>query len=877
MKQLTTILLLGLLVAPVAQANTLTVTSTADSGVGSLRAALASAANGDTIDATGVSGTILLTSGELLVRQSVSILGPGPANLAVDGNAVSQVFHIGSNTVVSISGLTITNGFATGVTLAEISGGGIHNDHGALTLNDCTVTHNTVNYGGGGGIYNDGSGFSSRAALTIVNSSVSSNSTLYGTFPYGGGGGIYNERSTLTISNCAFSGNSAHDSGGGINNYNDATLTIVNTTLNDNAALSGGGIENLSAYTVTIANSTLRGNSAFGSGGGIDNYYATLTVSNCTVSYNVADNGGGIDNRNAVLQVVNSTVSSNSASEGGGIHNYGVFGLSATAGIVNSTLSGNSAGGTMGGGGAFNDATFGSATLTIANSTLSSNSATNGSGGAIFNAAGFPGTSDNALLTIASCTLSGNAAVAGGGIFNGGFSFNATVQIGSTILQAGSSGHSLDNSSGPIVSLGYNLTSDNGRGFLTNATDLINTDPMLGPLQDNGGPTFTHALLCGSPAIDKGTNFTGSPTDQRGVGFERMFDDSSVPNASGGAGTDIGAFELEQSCDRPPVARCKTVTVPANATCTASASIDDGSYDPDGNPITTSQSPPGPYPLGTNLVTLTVTDSHGASNSCSALVIVQDTTAPRIACPTNLTVEFSSPDGAPVSFAPAGSDDCSGPPSVTCVPASGSTFSIGTTTVVCTATDAAGNSAGCGFWVTVLGARGVKQNVLAELTALQASLPASRGEERQRMKRAIGYLAASLEPRFWVDETHVQAVGGGLAITEEARAVDELQAVMHWRHSLAPDAVLQPLILRVVKSDRLLATVSIQDATAEGVDAQRIRRAQAEATKGDSDASASRYAEAIGHYGDAWQEVQHTQPGHRERAGSGDKAAGHGS
>src|SRR2546427_7473565 len=80
-------------------AGTITVTSTADSGAGTLREALARAADGDTIDATGVSGTILLTSGELLVSNSVTIVGPSPANLAVDGNAASRVFYIGSNTV----------------------------------------------------------------------------------------------------------------------------------------------------------------------------------------------------------------------------------------------------------------------------------------------------------------------------------------------------------------------------------------------------------------------------------------------------------------------------------------------------------------------------------------------------------------------------------------------------------------------------------------------------------------------------------------------------------------------------------------------------------------------------------------------------------
>ena len=89
------------------------------------------------------------------------------------------------------------------------------------------------------------------------------------------------------------------------------------------------------------------------------------------------------------------------------------------------------------------------------------------------------------------------------------------------ILNAGSSGGNIFNSGGTVISLGYNVSSDDGGGFLTDPGDQINTDPMLGPLQANGGPTFTHALLPGSPAIDAGNpNFTPAPFyDQRGHGY----------------------------------------------------------------------------------------------------------------------------------------------------------------------------------------------------------------------------------------------------------------------------------------------------------------------------------------------------------------------
>ena len=91
--------------------------------------------------------------------------------------------------------------------------------------------------------------------------------------------------------------------------------------------------------------------------------------------------------------------------------------------------------------------------------------------------------------------------------------------------------------------------------------DQLNTDPMLGPLQDNGGPTFTHPLLTGSPAIDAGKNFAVGTTDQRGAGFVRTFDDASTANANGGDGTDIGAIEVQG----PPSQYAASIQQPINA------------------------------------------------------------------------------------------------------------------------------------------------------------------------------------------------------------------------------------------------------------------------------------------------------------------------
>src|SRR5947207_3772608 len=155
-----------------ANATTIVVTNTNDSGPGSLRQGLAIANDGDTIDAASVSGVITLTSGQLLVEKRVTINGAGADVLAVDGNATSSVFQIGTGATaptVAISGLTIRNaqgGF----------GGGILNGSGAtLTITNSTISGNTAAFGGG--VFNSG-------PLTIANTTVTGNTASEG-------GGIY--------------------------------------------------------------------------------------------------------------------------------------------------------------------------------------------------------------------------------------------------------------------------------------------------------------------------------------------------------------------------------------------------------------------------------------------------------------------------------------------------------------------------------------------------------------------------------------------------------------------------------------------------------------------------------------------------------------
>jgi HYR domain len=168
-------------------------------------------------------------------------------------------------------------------------------------------------------------------------------------------------------------------------------------------------------------------------------------------------------------------------------------------------------------------------------------------------------------------------------------------------------------------------------------------------------------------------------------------------NSCGSATTTAATLTVDQ----PPIAKCKNVTVPAGSACTADASIDNGSSDPDsGDSITLSQSPPGPYQLGITMVTLTVTDNHGASSQCSSTVTVVDTTPPSITCPDNKVVSVPNGQACVVVVypTPAASDNCGA--SVVCVPPSGTCFPSGSTTVTCTATDTSNNNTSCSFTVS---------------------------------------------------------------------------------------------------------------------------------------------------------------------------------
>jgi hypothetical protein len=317
------------------------------------------------------------------------------------------------------------------------------------------------------------------------------------------------------------SGGSLPYSGGGIYKQGEGNLTIVNSIIRNNQAGVfgfGGGIFNYGGV-VTISNSTLSGNFAGQRGGAIYNASGTVTLDRCTIGGNSAVMGGGIYNAGGDVILDRCTIGGNSARMGGGIYNAVVNGH-ASFGLSNSTLNGNFA--NEAGGGIHNEGQF-----TLNNCTISGN-ATDGMGGGIVNETD-GSIQGGGVLTISHCTLSDNSHL---GIYNnvGG------VTIGDTIL-SGVSGANIYSITGSLTSSGYNLSSDSGSGLLNAMGDQVNTNAMLGPLLDNGGPTFTHKLLSGSPAIN-GANpsFTPPPEyDQRGPGFVRVFDGRM----------DIGSFEVQ--------------------------------------------------------------------------------------------------------------------------------------------------------------------------------------------------------------------------------------------------------------------------------------------------------------------------------------------
>ena len=373
-----------------------------DAGAGSLRAAIGSAAPGDTIkfDTTLFGQTIHLTTGELDVAHNLTIAGLGVGLLTVSGNDASRVFHVGTGATATVNGLTISHGMN-----ADGAGGAIDNA-GTLALIDSAVINSAATGGttadmpyGGGGILNE-----SGAELTLTRTVVANDTATAGAGLDVFGGGLLNLGSA-TIAGSSFTGDKATGGagddffvasvGGAIANFGGASLTVTGSTFLGNEAVGaatatfgrpftlgiGGAIENDAGFgldapsTATISTSMFIGNVATagtggaGNGGAIDNEGpgSTLAPSNSIVTGNSSLGGPGIAGYLAegigggvmnylysTLTVQSSVISGNKAIGGNGVPNSatqtgyaggaaggGIDSLVATATISGSTISGN--------------------------------------------------------------------------------------------------------------------------------------------------------------------------------------------------------------------------------------------------------------------------------------------------------------------------------------------------------------------------------------------------------------------------------------------------------------------------------------------------------------------------------------------------------
>jgi hypothetical protein len=548
--------------------------------------------------------TIIVTSqndnGAGSLRAAVSSASSGDT-ITFDPSLGGKTITLTSGEIVITKALTINGPGAHNLAISGNHASRIFNTNAAVTISGLTLTNGQTT-GDGGAIVASGK-------MTLIGDALTGNHSQNN-----GGAAASRFGATFTISDSTFSNNTSEFLSGAL--YTDGNPnSIVRSTFSGNSVLNegvGGAIFN--DGTLSISQSTISNNSAIGESSLAGGIYSdgSVTITDSTLSGNSADAGG----------------------EGGGFYNAG------TVTFRNSTVSGNSCGDATidfesQGAGIFNEAR---STVTIINSSVANNTTGTGSQGA--------GIYNNGTLNLSCSTIAGNANGAGGtagGIFNNA----GTVTAANTIIARNSANAAAD-FFGALASQGFNLIGDTTGSSGAIASDMINVDPKLGPLQNNGGFTQTMALLFGSPAIDHGDpafnpNAFNPPinTDQHGL--------ARVINGV----IDVGSFEADvphfPSIDNMTSAQtleCASYQG-TNASVTASFSDNKGhaltvqwfvnnqlkqtDQIPGTQPTTRSTSSySSTFPLGTTTVLFSVTDGQSDPVTQSTTVTVVDTTPPAI-------------------------------------------------------------------------------------------------------------------------------------------------------------------------------------------------------------------------------------------------------
>jgi len=562
-----------------ASAASITVTNTNDSGTGSLRDAIDTASSGDTIViADNVQGTILLSSGQITINKSLTIIGPGADLLTLQG-VNDRIFRIGdSNSAIdiTITGLRFTRGKISG----PEGGGAIYSSQGAgqtLTIRDSKFQRNVAVENGGAVLLDadaaltiSGSTFTNNAAkraggaithfstapLTVMNSTFTLNVVDTN-------GGAINIDATGTptgqsiIENTTFHTNSsgADGDGGAISvNNNAAPLTIRNTTFTSNSSADdeGGAVYHNANFPLSIESSRFTANGA-SNGAAI---YMTkdqgdLTVRNSYFEGNITRNNGGAISIRAQITVLitGSVFYGNHSNEDKGILEFNSGEINAT--IIDSAIVGNTGGDDSGAGGLYWSSSNGQ--LDVVNTTISDNvSSEPGNRGIV--------QLDNGTVNLDSVTITGNVSVTGiAGVSAGN---DATVTVRNSIIAGNHSGTAADDCSGTLIFAGGNGTSilgvDNTTTCVSGDTPLIGDaglDDLRMSTRSNGDATWIVPLKIDSPALGAGS--TTQVTDQRGV----------IRNANS---IDIGAVQMRSgtlglslTASQPRVATESTTTVTA--------------------------------------------------------------------------------------------------------------------------------------------------------------------------------------------------------------------------------------------------------------------------------------------------------------------------